>query len=118
MNQKYLLVIILILTVIGVAFILTIDKGSNEEELSIISQGEWKGYYNLTLNGTTTHEAIMGGGSLNFTIKRQLGDKLVVYVNDTGYGNTQNLEIRLLENNRVIAQNSSSNHSEGVWLYN
>lgn len=118
MNQNYLLVLILILTVIGVVFILITDDGSHEEQLSIISQGEWKGYYNLTLNGSSTHEPLIGGGSLNFTIKRQKGDKLVVYVNDTGYGNTQDLEIRLLENNNIIAQNSSNNHSAGVWLYN
>lgn len=117
MNKK-LLIILGVITVIGLAVILYVDNGSYEEELSVVSEGEWIGYYELTLNGTTTHETIMGGGPLDFTIKRQNGDKLFVYVNSTHYGSKKDLKIKILKNNEIMAENSSSNHTAGVWLYN
>ena len=116
MNWKYLFILVFLVAV-GVTSLVLMDEGSRKTELSIISEGEWKGYYKLTLNGETVHENIEGGGSLNFTIKRQVGDKLVVYVNDT-YGNKKDLKIKLLENGEIIAQNSSNDHLAGVWLYN
>ncbi|WP_297897000.1 hypothetical protein [Methanobrevibacter sp.] len=117
MNKK-LLAIIIIITIVGLAVILYIDNGSYEEELSVISEGEWIGYYELTSNGTTTHETIMGPGPLDFTIKRQNGDKLLVYVNSTSYGSNKDLEIKILKNKEIVAENSSSNHTAGVWLHN
>jgi len=117
MNKK-ILIVLAVITVVCLAVILYINNSYYEEQLSVVSEGEWIGYYELTLNGTTTNETIMGGESLNFTIKRQNGDKLVVYVNSTHYGSKKDLEIKILKNNKIIAENSSNNHTAGVWLFN
>jgi len=117
MNKK-ILIVLAVITVVCLAVILYINLSYYEEQLSVVSEGEWIGYYELTLNGTTTNETIMGGESLNFTIKRQNGDKLVVYVNSTHYGSKKDLEIKILKNNKIIAENSSNNHTAIVWLFN
>lgn len=117
MNKILLILIIAILTLACIGLFVYMDEGSRNEELAIISQGEWQGYYELTLNNEVTHEDIMGGGSLNFTIKRDKGDKLKVFVNDT-FDNERDLAIKLFDGDRLIAENSSSNHLTGVFLFN
>ncbi|RBQ23857.1 hypothetical protein ALNOE001_06490 [Candidatus Methanobinarius endosymbioticus] len=91
----------LIVLVAGVVIIVSVDNDSYEEQLSLYSNDEWKGYYELTVNGSTTHENLVGGCPDNLTIKRQNGDKLVVYVNSTFNNPSGNLIIKLIEDNQI-----------------
>lgn len=117
MNKKFLIILI-ILIVAGIVAILYTDIGTKNEQLSINFDKEWKGYYEVSLNENITHEKIEGDRPLNFTIKRDKGDKLKVFVKSTANNSSGYISIIIYENGKKISENSSSNPSLGVGLIN
>lgn len=114
---KKLVVIGLIIIAIGLALIIFSDSWSYETQLNVNFNEEWEGYYELTLNNQSTREDIEGNSPLNFTVKRENGDQLLVNIKAKNNGSTNNMSIELLKENEVITKNSTNNPYSGVKLF-